>query len=73
LVTATSEGLTKFADTPMMICWGMKDFVFDEAFLVEWERRFPDADVHRFDDCGHYVLEDAQEEIGELVQSFFGQ
>ncbi len=72
-VTATAEGLAKFADTPMMICWGMKDFVFDEAFLVEWERRFPNAGVHRFDDCGHYVLEDAQEEIGELVQTFFAQ
>ena len=70
-VTQTAEGLSQFDDTPMMICWGMKDFVFDEAFLVEWERRFPNADVHRFADCGHYVLEDAQEEIGVLVESFF--
>ena len=43
-----------------------------DAFLAEWERRFPDADVHRFDDCGHYVLEDASEEIIPLVQTFFG-
>ena len=71
-VTRTAEGLSDLTEIPMMICWGMKDFVFDEAFLVEWERRFPNASVHRFDDCGHYVLEDAQEEIGELVQEFFG-
>jgi haloalkane dehalogenase len=53
-----------------MICWGMKDFVFDEYFLDEWKRRFPAADVHRFPDCGHYVLEDAGEAIVPLVRRF---
>jgi haloalkane dehalogenase len=54
----------------MLICWGAKDFVFDEHFLVEWTRRFPKAEVHRFGDAGHYVLEDAGEEIMPLVQRF---
>ncbi len=72
LVKQTDEGLNVFADTPMMIRWGMKDFVFDEAFLLEWERRFPNADVQRFDDCGHYILEDAGDEIGPQVRTFLG-
>ena len=43
----------------MLICWGERDFVFDHHFLAEWRRRFPEAEVHRFPDAGHYVLEDA--------------
>jgi haloalkane dehalogenase len=58
------------ASTPMLICWGEKDFVFDKDFLSEWQRHFPHADVHRFSDAGHYILEDASEEIIGLVRPF---
>ena len=37
--------------------------------LAEWERRFPGAEVHRFADAGHYVLEDA-EEVVPLIRGF---
>ena len=47
----------------------MHDFVFDRHFLAEWERRLPHAEVHRFLDAGHYVLEDAGDEIAGLVRS----
>lgn len=70
VVQRTADELDRLADIPLMICWGMKDFVFDPHFLAEWERRFPSAEVHRFPDCGHYVLEDAGEEIVPLVRQF---
>lgn len=70
LINETAAGLQALRNKPMMIGWGMKDFVFDHHFLAEWERRFPDAAVHRFEDCGHYVLEDATEEIVGLVGTF---
>jgi pimeloyl-ACP methyl ester carboxylesterase len=73
LITRTAEGLPRLADKPMLIAWGMKDFVFDHHFLAEWERRFPRAAVHRFDDCGHWVLEDARDEILALVDTFLEQ
>lgn len=72
LITETQNGLRRLQGKPMMIGWGMKDFVFDENFLAEWERRFPDADVHRFADCGHYIMEDASDEIIGLVERFLG-
>lgn len=68
----TAKGLEGLRHIPMLICWGMKDFVFDHVFLDEWIRRFPDAEVHRFEDAGHYVLEDATQEIVPLVQRFLG-
>jgi len=61
----------QFQDTPMLILWGDHDFVFTpESFCVEFERRFPQAEVHHFADAGHYVLEDADEEIIPLVRKF---
>ena len=70
VVAAVEEGLARFRDTPMLICWGDRDFVFDHHFLAGWQRHFPDAEVRRFPDAGHYVLEDAGEEIIPLVSQF---
>jgi haloalkane dehalogenase len=70
IIEATASKLTQFSDTPVLICWGDLDFVFDHHFLAVWEKTWPHAKVHRFEDCGHYVLEDAEEEIGGLVDEF---
>jgi haloalkane dehalogenase len=69
-VRAVQDGLERFRDLPMLICWGERDFVFDGAFLAEWRRRFPKAEVHRFPDAGHFVLEDAGAAIVPLVREF---
>lgn len=58
-------------DIPMMICWGGKDFCFNDYFYDEWCARFPEAETHYFAGSGHYVLEDAFEEIAPLAQQFF--
>lgn len=55
---------------PKLFCWGMKDFVFCPKMLDEWLRFFPDAEVRRFEDAGHYILEDAAAEVIPAVQSF---
>jgi len=65
-----STGLDRLTGLPAVLFWGEKDFVFDHHFLDEWRRRFPHAEVHRFPDCGHYVLEDAADEIEALVRAF---
>lgn len=69
-IEETSSRLHLLEPLPMLICWGMRDFVFDKDFLAEWEHRFPHAEVHRFDNAGHYVLEDATDEIVSLIQTF---
>jgi haloalkane dehalogenase len=70
LVSEVESKLGLFAETPVLICWGERDFVFDGHFLAEWRRRLPQAEIHRFADCGHYVLEDAKAEILPLVGRF---
>jgi haloalkane dehalogenase len=70
LVKHVDENLYKLSHLPMLICWGEHDFVFDSEYLAEWRRRFPDAEVHVFEDAGHYVLEDAADRIIPLVKDF---
>jgi haloalkane dehalogenase len=70
LVSEVEKNLDKFADKPILICWGERDFVFDHHFLSEWTRRFPQAQVHQFSNAGHYVLEDAKGEIVPLVNKW---
>ena len=70
LVSAVEQNVSALKHVPMLICWGMKDFVFDHHFLDAWVEHFPDAEIHRYDDCGHYILEDAQDEVVPLIQSF---
>jgi pimeloyl-ACP methyl ester carboxylesterase len=64
------DRLPMLADKPMLICWGMKDFVFDAGILAILEEAFPKAEVHRFANAGHYVLEDAAGEIVPEVVRF---
>ena len=70
LIRSIDESLPRFRDRPMIIFWGMQDFCFNESFLNKWMRRFPDAQVHRFADAGHYVVEDAHERIMPLLRGF---
>lgn len=72
LVRDVGENLHQFNDRPVLICWGDRDFVFDDHFLRVWKSALPDSEVHQFPDCCHYVLEDAPEEIEQLVLRFLG-
>ena len=58
-------------NSPTMIIWGAKDFCFNDSFYHEWQRRFPEADCHYLQDCGHYVLEDGWPRIRVLAEEFF--
>lgn len=70
LVRKVESQLDRWRNTPTMICWGMKDFIFDSDFLQVWRKHLPGAQVHTFEDAGHYVLEDAGPEISLLTHQF---
>jgi pimeloyl-ACP methyl ester carboxylesterase len=70
LVSSVADGIGQFRTLPMLICWGELDFVFDRHFLAKWRQLFPDAEVHSYPDCGHYILEDASEEVVPLISEF---
>ena len=57
----------------MLIVWGEEDFVFDHTYLTLWQLYFPKAQVCAFSGAGHYLLEDAGDEIIPLVEDFLSR
>ncbi|MDJ0665006.1 MAG: alpha/beta fold hydrolase [Acidimicrobiia bacterium] len=68
-------GLRKhFRSKPVKIMWAMKDIAFTPQMVDElWLRTFPDAEVVRIDDAGHYLQEDAHERIVPALVEFLGR
>ncbi len=70
IITRTAASLVKFRDHPMLICWGAQDFCFNHWYLQQWQQHFPKAVTHYFEQAGHYVVEEAIDEITPLVLRF---
>ncbi len=64
------DGLPQFKGHPISLIWGMQDWCFTPRFLDRFVEHFPEAEVHRLEDAGHYVIEDAHERIIPLVETF---
>jgi haloalkane dehalogenase len=67
VLARTESRLPLLADKPALVCWGMQDPVFDEVVLDHLLTLLPQAEVHRYADAGHYVLEDAADSIVPLA------
>ncbi len=70
VVKNIEENLKLFGQHPVQIFWGAHDFVFNDHFLKRWQEIFPQAEVHRMEDAGHYVVEDAHELIIPAMKEF---
>ena len=70
LLEAAGRRLPEFADRPAFIGWGLQDFVFDKHFLAGFRAALPQAQLHAFDDAGHYVLEDKAAELVPAIRAF---
>ncbi len=70
LMQAIERGLSNFKNHPVLIIWGEKDFCFNNRFLERWKYFFPKAIVKKVSDAGHYVVEDAWEEIIPWMKDF---
>jgi haloalkane dehalogenase len=70
LLEAAGHALPQYADRPVFIGWGLKDFVFDRHFLDGFRRALPNAEVHAFEDANHYVLEDKHEVLVPAIRAF---
>lgn len=70
LLKAAEAALPGYADRPAFIGWGLRDFVFDRHFLDGFTRALPQAQLHVYDDAGHYVLEDRYEALVPAIRRF---
>jgi haloalkane dehalogenase len=65
---------THFRSKPVKIMWAMKDIAFTPEMVDQlWLQTFPDAEVVRIEDAGHYLQEDAHERIVPELVEFLGR
>ncbi len=57
-------------DKPALFVWGMKDVAFREKELQRWLGAFPNSQTVRLDTVGHFVQEEAPEELAKTVAAF---
>lgn len=69
-LTEIEAALPQFEQHPVCLIWGMRDWCFPPAFLDRFVGFFPRAEVHRLEDAGHYVIEDAHERIVPIIETF---
>jgi pimeloyl-ACP methyl ester carboxylesterase len=74
-VAAEGAKLTAaFASKPVKIVWPMQDVAFSADTLDKmWLQSFPDADVTRVDNAGHFIQEDAHHIVIPELLEFIGQ
>jgi haloalkane dehalogenase len=61
------------ADKPKLIVWGMKDIAFREKELNEWLDAYPDSNVVRLENVGHYVQEEGKVELSQAMRLFYNK
>jgi haloalkane dehalogenase len=57
-------------DKPKLFVWGMKDIAFRDKELKRWEQTFPEARSVRLGTVGHFVQEEAPNELANAVIPF---
>jgi cis-3-alkyl-4-acyloxetan-2-one decarboxylase len=64
------KGLGSLSHLPIQLIWGMRDWCFRPECLERFIDHWPLAEVHRLQDCGHYVVEDGYERIVPIIRAF---
>jgi len=70
LFLGIDAALAVLEDRPVLVVWGERDFCFTPEFRRGWQERLPHAEVHQLADAGHWVMEDAHEQVVPLVRDF---
>ena len=59
-------------DKPALFVWGMKDAAFREKELQRWQNALPNSHTVQLETVGHFVQEEAPEELAQAVAAFLG-
>ncbi|MGI9515607.1 MAG: alpha/beta fold hydrolase [Pirellulaceae bacterium] len=67
------SGLTQLQDFPVKLLWGMRDWCFRPECLRKFQALLPNAETREFEQAGHYVVEDARDDVIAEVQDFLSR
>jgi len=64
------NNLSKLTEKQKILIWGMKDVIFPPKTIGWWQKIYPDIAVHKIEDAGHFLQEDAPFEIIKIIKTF---
>ena len=64
------RGLPTLQDRPALIVWPTKDVAFGERERRRWEQVFPNHETVLLEGAGHYIQEDAADEIVAAIRAW---
>jgi haloalkane dehalogenase len=64
------DGLPELSERPALIVWGLKDFAFQEPERSRFESLFPKHRTVLLENAGHFIQEDAPEEIAAAIRDW---
>jgi haloalkane dehalogenase len=67
------SNLKRLKSLEVMMVWGMQDWCFSPKVLKKMRTLIPHAEVHEIDDAGHFVMEDAREQVIALIEEFLAR
>ncbi len=59
-----------FSRLPALILWGARDIAFRRKELEIWRSELANAEVHEFEDCGHFLAEETPDRILPVISAF---
>ena len=69
-LSAIETGLPELASYPVCLIWGMQDWCFRPECLERFIEKWPQAEDHRLQDVGHWVVEDAPTAAQQKMAAF---
>ncbi len=71
-LTRVESGLAGLAHLPALIAWGGRDFAARDTERRRLEAAFPHHRSVVFERAGHYIQEDAPEELASEIERWWG-
>ena len=62
-----------FVEKPTLILWGHKDIAFRKKELERWKSVLRNFELVEFEDCGHFLAEEAPDRVVPALRSFMGR
>jgi haloalkane dehalogenase len=72
VLSELERDLPKLGHVPIHLVWGMKDWCFRPECLRRFEAIWPRAQTRELADVGHYVMEEAPEDVLQSVAKLLG-
>jgi len=62
--------LDRLSSKPVLLIWGLKDQFITEKYLLGFEEKFTNCEVVRYEDAGHFVLEEKSIVAAPAIEEF---